>query len=214
MTKYWGPLGWATLHTVSALYPEAPSSAEQDLARTWIQSFADCIACPTCQGHFKRMLERYLTVVPNPFASRTEFVLFVLRAHNTVNRRLGKKVYTLEETWSELRRWIPDTATGRARRAEYIRYLRTDWGRQTNLAGISALIRVRDLSMTEQQYWGSRQLDWDALSASIPSTLDVLTPIVTEQRSTPTILPMIRIQPQRYSARTTAPSGLFSLISR
>lgn len=214
MTKYWGPLGWATLHTVSALYPDTPSSAEQSLARTWMQSFADCIACPTCQGHFKTMLERYLTTVPNPFASRKDFVLFVMRAHNTVNRRLGKKVYTLEESWSELRTWIPDTATGRARRAEYIRYLRLDWGRQTNLAGISALIRVRDLSMTEQQYWSTKELDWDSLREVIPYTTDIGIPIVVEQRSTTSVLPMVRIQPQRYPAKAAAPSGLFSLISR
>jgi len=214
MTKYWGPLGWATLHTVSAIYPETPTPAEQALARQWIQSFADCIACPTCQGHFKTMLDRYLGLVPDVFSSRREFVLFVLRAHNTVNRRLGKKIYTLDESFAELRRWIPDTGVGRARRSEYIRYLRADWGRQTNLAGVSALIRVRDLSMTEQQYWGVRQFEWDTVRSTIPDSSDVLTPIVVDQRPAPTVLPTIRVQPQRFQARAAAPSGLFSLISR
>lgn len=214
MTKHWGPLGWATLHTVSALYPDSPTPAEQALAKQWIQSFGDCIVCPKCQGHFKTMFDRYLTAVPTLFGSRKEFVLFVLRAHNTVNRRLGKKVYTLDESWAELRRWVPDTTTGRARRADYIRYLRMDWGRQTNLAGISALIRVRDLTMTEQQYWGVRQLEWDTVQSLIPESSDILTPIVAEQRTGTTVIPTVRIQPQRYSTRSAVPSGLFSLISR
>jgi hypothetical protein len=214
MTKYWGPLGWATLHTVAALYPDQPTIAEQDLARQWVHSFADCIACPTCQGHFKKMLERYLAVVTNPFASRREFALFVLRAHNTVNRRLGKRVFSVEESFAEVRRWIPNSETARARRAEYIRYLRVDWGRQTNLAGISALIRVRDLSMTEQQYWGTRTFDWNSVQEIVPATADILTPIVSEQRTVSSVLPTIRIQPQRFQLRTSAPNALFSLISR
>ncbi len=210
MTKYWGPLGWATLHTVSALYPDEPTSAEQSLARQWIQSFADCIACPTCQGHFKTMLDRY---GPDPFVSRREFILFVLRAHNTVNRRLGRKIYSVDESWAHLRTWLPTSDTARAKRAEYIRYLRTDWGRQTNLAGISALIRVRDLSMTEQQYWTARELNWESARAVIPDTADVSTPIVAEQKSTPLSLPIVRIQPRRFQP-PSAPSGLLSLISR
>ena len=214
MTKHWGPLGWATLHSVSALYPDTPTAAEQDLARQWIQSFGDCISCPTCQGHFKTMCSRYLSIVSNPYANRKEFILFVMRAHNTVTRRVKKRVYTLTESLNELSQWIPDTGAGAARRAEYIRYLRFDWGRQTNLAGISALIRVRDLTMTEQQYWSSRTLDWDSVHAILPDTTDVVSPIVVDPPSTPTILPTIRVQPQRFQVRTAAPSGLFSLISR
>jgi len=156
------------------------------------------------------MLDRYSA---NPYVNRKEFTMFVLRAHNTVNRRLGRKVYTAEESWNHLRSWIPDTATARAKRAEYIRYLRMDWGRQTNLAGISALIRVRDLSMTEQQYWSLRDLNWSTAKEAFPMSAEVLAPIVVEQRSSVTILPTIRIQPRRFQP-PAATTGLFSLISR
>lgn len=213
MTQYWGPLGWATLHSVSALYPDTPTDAEQALARHWIDSFAACITCPKCQGHFSTMYARYLTVVPNPFSSRREFVLFVLRAHNTVNRRLGKRMYTLEDSLAEAQRWIPDTVTARSRRNQYIQYLRLDWGRQTTLAGITALMRVRDLSMSEQQYWRSRELDWADVASRIGSA-DILTPIVTEQAAQTTVPPVVQIRPQRFQPRSTGTSGLFSLISR
>lgn len=213
MTKYWGPIGWATLHSVAALYPDQPTAAEQALANTWLESFAFCITCPTCQGHFRTMVERYRAKVPNPFSSRREFLLFVLRAHNTVNRRLGKKVYTLADSWAELRRWMPTSAHARSKRNEYIQYVRMDWGRQTNLAGISALMRVRDLSMTEQQYWSTRELNWDEAEASVSLDSDILTPIVAEQRSS-VVMPSVQIRPQRFQARQSVPKGLFSLISR
>lgn len=213
MTKYWGPLGWASLHSVAALYPDQPTAAEQALANTWLDSFTYCITCPTCQRHFQTMVNQYRSKVPNPFNSRREFVLFVLRAHNTVNRRLGKKVYTLEESWVELRRWMPSTGAAKSKRNEYIQYARIDWGRQTNLAGISALMRVRDLTMTEQQYWGSRELNWDAVEALIPAETDIVTPIVLEQR-TQSVMPTVQVRPQRFQMRSAAPKGIFSLISR
>lgn len=213
MTKYWGPLGWATLHSVAALYPDQPTAAEQALANTWLESFAYCITCPTCQNHFQKTIAQYRSKVPNLFSSRREFVLFVLRAHNTVNRRIGKKVYTLAESWAELRRWLPSTGAAKSKRNEYIQYSRIDWGRQTNLSGISALMRVRDLSMTEQQYWGVRELNWDSVESLISAETDISMPIVVDQRAS-TIMPTIQIRPQRFNSRPAAPTGIFSLISR
>jgi FAD-linked sulfhydryl oxidase len=128
MTKYWGPLGWTTLHTVSALYPDNPTSAEIELAKNWIQQFADCITCPSCQGHFKTMLALYQSRNPAMVSSRREFCLFVIRAHNTVNRRLGKKIYTYDDVWTAVAQW--DNSKAKSKRYEYLMYLRRDWGSQ------------------------------------------------------------------------------------
>ena len=176
MTSYWGPLGWATLHTVAALYPERPSEEEQSLLRQWITSFGTCITCPSCQGHFLQMVNTYSSRHPNWYTSRAEFTLFMLRAHNTVNRRSGKKVYNFVESINELERlYTHDFA--RARRREYLQYLQKDWGRLTTLSGISTLIRVRELNMTEQEYWSIRRLDWNDIRNIIPENTDIMTPI-------------------------------------
>ena len=182
MTKYWGPLGWTTLHTVSALYPDNPTSAEMELAKNWIQQFADCITCPSCQGHFKTMLALYQSRNPAMFSSRREFCLFVIRAHNTVNRRLGKKIYTYDDVWTAVAQW--DTSKAKSKRYEYLTYLRRDWGSQNTLAGISALTRVRDLFMTEQQYWSDRVLDWNKVKTVVKPTDDLGTPIVETKSAT------------------------------
>jgi FAD-linked sulfhydryl oxidase len=220
MTKYWGPLGWTTLHTVSALYPDRPTSAEIELAKNWIQQFADCITCPSCQGHFKTMLGVYQSRNPNMFASRREFSLFVIRAHNTVNRRLGKKIYTYDDVWNTVAQW--DDSKAKSKRYEYLTYLRRDWGSQTTLAGITALGRVRDLTMAEQQYWSQRTLDWNKVRSVITSADDLLTPIL--ETSKPSVGASLFEHPMSQFSRVPnairtfrvkqVPVGSLSLISR
>lgn len=218
MTKYWGPLGWTTLHTVSALYPDNPTQSEIDLVKNWIQLFAECITCPTCQGHFKTMLGLYQTRNPDMFSSRRNFSLFVIRAHNTVNRRLSKRIYTYDVLWDTLAQW--DQSKAKSKRYEYLAYLRRDWGGQTTLAGITALTRVRDLNLIEQQYWSLRTLDWQSVKTVIQSTDDLVTPIVEPKQPSITatvVHPMSSFASM--SPKTTfrvrgVPSGSLSLISR
>ena len=216
MTSYWGPLGWGTLHTIAALYPENPSDKEQLLLKNWIDSFAYCITCPKCQGHFTTMYGDYKNSHPEMFTSRKELTIFVLRAHNTVNRRLGKPVYTVDQSFSLLQTRFPTMQSGQQVRREYLAYLQKDWGRQTTLQGINSLMRVRDLMMVEHQYWNSRSLDWAAARSEIPDTVDVTSPIAPmPARSVSSLLsmPTVRASPQRVRV-PQASKSLFSLISR
>lgn len=218
MTKYWGPLGWTTLHTVSALFPDNPTQAEIDLVKKWIHSFADCITCPTCQGHFKTMLGLYQSRHPDMLSSRRNFSLFVIRAHNTVNRRLGKRIYTYDVLWDTLAQW--ENGKAKSKRYEYLTYLRRDWGSQTTLAGITALTRVRDLFAVEQDYWSHRALDWNAVKSVIQPTDDLTTPIVEPKTPgiTTIVHPMTNFATMSTKKTTFrlkgVPSASLSLISR
>lgn len=178
MTKLWGPMGWATLHSVAALYPDHPSQHEIQLAETWINCFSRSIVCPSCQGHFKKMYDTYRTSRPQIFSSRTEFVLFVLRAHNTVNRRLNKKVYTLDECWKILESWSQAYCTWQRRR--YLDHIQRQWAAQVSMEGIVAMTFVRQLNTAESGYWGAKTLDWSAVRATFPSAYAtaVVVPIV------------------------------------
>ena len=217
MTKYWGPLGWTTLHSVSALFPDNPTQAEINLVKSWIQSFAECITCPTCQGHFKTMLTLYQARHPDMFSSRRNFSLFVFRAHNTVNRRLNKRIYTYDVLWDTLAQW--DHNKAKSKRYEYLMYLRRDWGSQTTLAGITALTRVRDLYSVEQDYWSHRQLDWNAVKSVIQPTDDITSPIVEPKQPNVTTIVHPMSSFATVSSKTTfrirgVPAGSLSLISR
>jgi hypothetical protein len=216
MTTYWGPLGWGTLHTIAALYPESPSEKEQQLVRNWFDSFAYCITCPKCQTHFTTMYTDYKNSHPEMFSSRKELTTFVFRAHNTVNRRLGKPVYTLDQSFALLQNRFPTIQSAQQVRREYLVYLQKDWGRQTTLQGINSLMRVRDLTMVEQQYWNSRSLDWESVRSELPSTLDITSPIAPMPARTASSLlsmPTVRATPQRVRV-PQASKSLFSLISR
>lgn len=199
MTSYWGPLGWMTLHTIAALYPDTPTLTERELARQWVGTFAECITCPSCQGHFKQMYATYMMRHPEIFSSRRNLLLFTLRAHNTVNRRTIKKVYTIEECFADFTKFGTDYA--RSKRREYTLYLQKDWGKQASLSGISSLMRVRELSMIESQYWSLRQLDWDSVRLLLDETDDILTPIVPLPTQSPTSNIQYRINPQRFKLR-------------
>jgi hypothetical protein len=189
MTKIWGPQGWVTLHSVAALFPEHPSPEEIRLIQTWIQCFANTIICPSCQGHFKKMVETYRASRPQMFSSRNELTLFVLRAHNTVNRRLGKKVYTLEESWKILQTWSPDYC--RWQRRNYLHHIQQQWASQVSMQGIVALADVKQLNTAEVGYWGTRTLDWSSLQSEFPVSYESLItiPIVeVREKKAPTDL--------------------------
>ena len=162
MTKGWGPLGWATLHSIAALYPDSPSENEKQLLSHWMVSFNETILCPSCLKHFHEMLVEYTYKYPNWMSSRRTVVEFVFRAHNTVNLRLNKKVYTFDEAIAELRTFLPeDQAT--ARRREYLVYIRGDWIRNMTLSGISVVPKLKELNNVESDYWGMRSLSWSDL---------------------------------------------------
>jgi hypothetical protein len=169
MTSRWGPLGWATLHSVALLYPDHPSQLEIELLRRWLNSFNDTIVCPSCMEHFRTMRTKYEREHPTMLSSRKEFCTFVMRAHNTVNRRTKKKVYTIEESIAELQRILPG-ALAQQRRRDYLHYIRKQWSLDRGLSGITALGKLRDLQLTEMQYWEQKGApNWDSLASYVES---------------------------------------------
>lgn len=163
MTKGWGPLGWATLHSVSALYPDDPSEYEQEMFSRWLMSFTSTILCPSCLQHFTDTIHMYTLQNPGWKSSRRGVVEFVLRAHNSVNIRTHKKVYTFDESMSELAVFLPEEMAT-TRRREYLAYIRGDWMRNMTMAGISNAPKLRELNVIEDSYWSKRSFKWTDLN--------------------------------------------------
>jgi hypothetical protein len=158
MTKAWGPLGWATLHSIAALYPDNPTELEKALIIRWIESFRQCIVCDICKNHFSELLRDYIAIYPNWNASRKDLSLFALRAHNTVNvRQLGRNALSMDESFSKLEQYVkPISAAGI--RKSYIVYIRSDWSKSLNFDGIVAAKYIKELIMVESDYWSNRPL--------------------------------------------------------
>jgi hypothetical protein len=177
MTSVWGPLGWMALHSVSHNYPELPSIAEKQLVAQWIELFRDTITCPSCQGHFTELLATYKTIYPYYLDSRTEFILFTYRAHNTVNRRLDKPIYNLVEECEGVYSKNITARSAREYRSAYISHIQRHWTTMRDMNGISKLRKVGEMNRIEHEYWASRESNSTQLTGLSTSPIpEKLTP--------------------------------------
>ena len=163
MTAVWGPLGWMTLHSVATSYPESPTKTERDLMYTWLDLFRDTITCPHCREHFTSMLTNYRATFPNMLSSRHEFAMFTFRAHNAVNKRLKKPIYsTLDECMSTLKKNIQNR-TARDYRVSYLNHVTRHWKMFQDVTGISALRKLAEMRKIETEYILPRDKNFDVL---------------------------------------------------
>jgi len=156
MTSLWGPLGWMTLHSVSMLYPEVPSQTDKEILKRYMSSFRDSITCPHCEQHFKVMFQNYTASHPEWNSSRFQFFLFVVRAHNTVNRRLNKpRPATVQEC---LNMYYANTKfnSGLVYRNKYSEYLIRNWSREMTGDGMMHLGETRNLKRINEEYWNQK----------------------------------------------------------
>ena len=93
----WGPAAWHYLHAVSFTYPVEPNNEAKDNMFTFLHSFAKTIPCSKCKTHFEIYLNEHLKTKSPSLDSRDNLIDFINTAHNSVNNRLGKKIYSLEE---------------------------------------------------------------------------------------------------------------------
>jgi hypothetical protein len=162
-TKFWGPLGWMTLHSVSAIYPEKPTSEEKLLLEKFVENFRECITCVHCKSHFTSMLTTYKRKHPEWSSSRFDFFLFVCRAHNTVNRRLDKPVLqTLDDCIQTLKNATKVT-NGGTYRAAYINYLIRNWSIEQTGEGFMNLGVVKQLKKINEEYFNPRDTGFENL---------------------------------------------------
>jgi hypothetical protein len=156
MTAVWGPLGWMTLHSVATSYPIQPTRGEQELMSMWLDMFRDTITCPSCREHFTSMLAIYRQTFPNMFASRQNLSMFTFRAHNAVNRRLNKPVYTDLESCMNLLRNNVKTRTAKDYRVSYLSHITRHWSVYRDITGITALRKITEMTKIEREYFGPR----------------------------------------------------------
>lgn len=155
-------MGWATLHSIAALYPDSPTDYEKSMLLRWITAFRETILCPSCQAHFASMFDSYIHMYPHWWDSRKDVCEFVFRAHNTVNVRTHKKVYSLQESVAELERVYPASRCAEIRRF-YLTYIRQDWMKNITIEGISSFTKIKELNSVESEYWGRKTFEWSDL---------------------------------------------------
>ena len=88
----WGPVQWAALHQMLRGYPrEAASTEKQEALKAYVNGLAGLIPCNACAQHWKTFAATVQT------ENRHDALKWSIDAHNAVNARLGKRVYTYAE---------------------------------------------------------------------------------------------------------------------
>ncbi len=128
---------------------------------SWLDMFRDTITCPHCRDHFTGMLANYRKVFPNMLQSRQELAMFTFRAHNTVNRRLKKPIYsTLDECMATL---LNNTRSRSARdyRVSYLNHIYRHWKTFQDISGIAALRKIGEMRKIESEYFLSHDTNFN-----------------------------------------------------
>jgi hypothetical protein len=173
---------------------------------TWLDMFRDTITCPSCKGHFTTMLANYRAQFPNMLQNRHEFVMFTFRAHNAVNKRLNKPVYSsVEECMATLRNNVK-TRTAKDYRISYINHITRYWRTMQDISGIVALKKIKEMKRIEDEYVGIRDTNF---TIDIRPDVVVLPQSMIERTAEP--------QPSRsvfFGGPTSGASAGFQITSR
>lgn len=171
MTSVWGPLGWMTLHSMASLYPDEPTPSEKALMNTWLDLFAGTITCPSCKEHFQEMLGAYRFRFPQMLESRAAFLMFTFRAHNSVNHRLTKPIYSSVAACFEVLQNNIKTRTATQYRQAYYAHITRHWKIMQDASGIAALRKIAEMNKIESSYAAVRS---DDFSERIPEGLTTI----------------------------------------
>jgi len=160
MTSYWGPLGWMTLHSASMLYSEKPSDAERILIERFVDLFGNTISCFHCKTHFLAERIKYVRIYPDYLNSKKDFMLFVFRIHNIVNKRLDKPILqTVEDSITVLKNANSYSSLESMRNA-YLSYLQSNWGKEFYAEALAIRRKVQELIKINNEYLNPREIDW------------------------------------------------------
>ncbi|KAG4305985.1 hypothetical protein PORY_000895 [Pneumocystis oryctolagi] len=103
-----GRATWTFLHTMAANYPELATAEEQSEMRNFLTIFAKRYPCIYCAQDFREWMHQKENEMM--VSGRKELSLWMCKAHNEVNRKLGKPIFDCIK-WKE--RWLDGWNDGR-----------------------------------------------------------------------------------------------------
>lgn len=138
---------------------------------SWLDLFKGTITCPSCQGHFIELLDAYRFRFPQMLESRASFLMFTFRAHNSVNHRLNKPIYsTVAACFDVLRNNVKNRPSAQYRQAYYAHITR-HWKIMQDSNGIAALRKIAEMNKIEASYAAPRS---DEFAEMIPEGLTTI----------------------------------------
>lgn len=106
-------------------------------------------------------------------------MLFTLRAHNSVNKRLRKPIYSTVQACFEALRKNVQFNNARSFRITYINRITQHWRVFQDASGLSAMKKIHEMKKIEDNYMGPRSNEFEV---AIPEDA-VVVPIGIEEAS-------------------------------
>lgn len=91
----WGPTFWRTFHTMAKYYSKNPSPIFAEKMKLYISAIPWILPCDKCRMHAQIYID--LNLRDSTVANDENLTLFFFNFHNAVNKRLGKREYSIEE---------------------------------------------------------------------------------------------------------------------
>lgn len=167
-------MGWMTLHSISACYPEIPSQGDKDMLKRFMHLFGECITCPSCKNHFASMFSTYQRMHPEWANSRFDLFVAVCRMHNTVNKRLDKPRPASVQQALQTLISATSVTSPRVFRSNYIQYLINNWARQGDGEGMIFASSARQMMRINNEYWSLREVVYTDLSFPEANLLELV----------------------------------------
>lgn len=95
-SEIWGPAGWFFSESICLAYPKNPSMEEKIQYKNYFYSFPYVVPCNKCRYHFLQYINKY-PLTDNILSSRLKMIIWILGAHNNVNRMNNKNNITLDK---------------------------------------------------------------------------------------------------------------------
>ena len=90
----WGPITWIFLHSFAERIPEHTFTSNREIVLSFITELFSVLPCPTCSAHAMK----YLTSSNfHRIESSVHLKIWLHQFHNSVNARLKKRQFSVEE---------------------------------------------------------------------------------------------------------------------
>lgn len=96
----WGKHMWASIHFIALAYPDEPTEEDKKTYHSFFTNLYKVLPCHTCRNHLKETLDNEYPLHANFLKNKDELFKWTFNLHNIVNKRLKKKVLTLDEAIS------------------------------------------------------------------------------------------------------------------
>lgn len=100
---------WTLLHTLPTTYPSQPTPQRQSTTFSFLQLFSQLYPCHACATDFREYLVDEGSDLKEALKTQESFGKWMCRAHNAVNRKLGKEEFDCN-FWR--RRWVDGPSNG------------------------------------------------------------------------------------------------------